>query len=125
MAYGLVRMDANLSWIKNEFSQIDCNDLRLNKRFMMVAESMMESPGENIHQAMGDWKNSKAAYRLFDNEKVKREDILSTHAKNTLSRVNDTKQERNYTIHSRLKHSKLYSPSKERRLKKTSPTRRF
>lgn len=86
-------MDANLTWIKNEFSQIDCNDLRLNQRFMMVAQSMMESPGESIHQAMGDWKRSKGAYRLFDNDKVSRQEILSIHAKNTLGRVNDTGQE--------------------------------
>jgi hypothetical protein len=65
----------------------------INKRFIKVAQSMMESPGKNIHHAMGDWKDAKAAYRLFDNENLQREEILLTHINNTLTRVDNTQKD--------------------------------
>lgn len=77
----------DVSWITKEFKKINCNDERLNARFIKVAQSMMESPGKNIHHAMDSWADSKGAYRLFDNERLKREEILKTHRENTLLRL--------------------------------------
>ena len=109
-------MDASLdnNWIENEFKQINCNDTRLNRRFIKVAQSMMASPSDNIHQAMEDWTESKGAYRLFDNENLQREEIIFTHAQNTLYRANSTEKKEillaiqdattvNYTHHPKKK----------------------
>ena len=53
-------MEDNAIWVKKEFNGISCGDRRLNKRFIKVAQSMMASPDTNIHQAMGNWADSKA-----------------------------------------------------------------
>ena len=54
---------------------------------------MMEPPSENIHAAMKDWKGSKAAYRLFDNKHVSRNEILSIHASHVIKRIESTASE--------------------------------
>jgi hypothetical protein len=40
-----------------------------------------------IYAATGDWAAAKAAYRLFDNEKVQAEKILAPHREQTLKRI--------------------------------------
>jgi hypothetical protein len=80
-------MEDNVAWVNAEFNGIDCSDKRLTKRFIKVAQSMMDSPDSNIHQAMGNWSDSKAAFRLFDNNKLEYDEILKPHAQRSIERA--------------------------------------
>ncbi len=76
-------------WSKEEFSGIDFNDKRLNKRFIKLSEALSSQPSVPINQACQDWSDTKAAYRLFDNEKVTPQEILRVHKERTQQRIRD------------------------------------
>jgi len=84
-----MHVDSSVKWIANEFSNLSINDLRLGKRFLNVATALMKSPTKTINQAMENWPETKAAYRLFDNDKLERGAIMASHKEGTLSRVDD------------------------------------
>ncbi|RME59962.1 IS4 family transposase [Candidatus Parcubacteria bacterium] len=77
----------NSDWIKEEFSGIDFRDERLNGRFYKVSTAFSVQPSAPINQACEDWAATKAAYRLFDNEKVEAEEILRVHQLRTVKRM--------------------------------------
>lgn len=77
------------NWIQKEFSRISLNDKRLNNRFHEIAVALASQPGNSVNRACEDWACTKAAYRFFDNEKVKSEDILAPHIENTINRAKD------------------------------------
>ena len=74
-------------WSQQEFETIDLGDKRLTQRLIDVAEELSASPQSAINAACGDWAGAKAAYRLFDNEKVTAETILSPHFQRTVESV--------------------------------------
>ncbi len=76
-------------WAKREFSSIDLGDQRLNKRFKRVSQKMFEKPMSSINAVCSTWSDTKAAYRLFDNEKVASEEILAAHRAETLKRIEE------------------------------------
>lgn len=69
------------SWVRTEFGEVAFGDDRLKKRFFRVTESLASAPQSSINQACGDWASVKAAYRLYANESVTSEEILSAHRK--------------------------------------------
>ena len=75
------------SWSREEFGSLDLGDSRLTERLMRVSEDLSGSPLSGIHAACGDWASSKAAYRLFDNEKVSSTEILGAHFQQTVARM--------------------------------------
>ena len=79
-------------WSQQEFETLDLGDKRLTQRLIDVAEELSASPQSAIHAACGDWAGAKAAYRLFDNEKVTAETILSPHFQRTVERVSEHKR---------------------------------
>jgi hypothetical protein len=74
-------------WSKTEFAGINFGDKRLNMRFQKTAEKLAEQPLSSINHACGDWAATKAAYRLFDNNKVDSEKILAPHQLRTQERI--------------------------------------
>jgi Transposase DNA-binding/Transposase DDE domain len=66
-------------WCKQEFHSVKLGDKRLDERFIMTAERLLASPESSINQACIGWSETKAAYRLFDNERVTEKKILSGH----------------------------------------------
>ena len=66
-------------WTKKEFESINLGDKRLNKRFIKVAEQLSSQSTAPINQACDTWPDTKAAYRLFDNEKTTSKQILLCH----------------------------------------------
>lgn len=76
-----------MSWISQEFSGIDLGDVRLNKRLEKLGQKLFEKPLAAINEACGGWSDTKAAYRLFDNEKVGPSKLLEVHRRNTLKRM--------------------------------------
>lgn len=75
------------NWCSTEFQSIELGDKRLNRRFLMVSTHLLNNPTEPIHVACHTWPEAKAAYRLFDNEKLKEELILQKHQAETIKRL--------------------------------------
>lgn len=75
------------SWIKEELSQANFSDLRLNNRFHLLAQELASQPSLPINQASTDWAATKAAYRFFENSKVSPEAILQPHYLSTQARL--------------------------------------
>jgi len=78
-------MDAK-GWAKNEFETIDLGDDRLNQRLMKISQCLLDSPESPINKACGDWGETKAAYRFFNNDNVNYQDIIQAHTKMTATR---------------------------------------
>ena len=74
-------------WAEGEFKDIKFGDKRIESRFTSVAEKFSTQPQVPINQACDDWADTKATYRLFHNEKVKPDLILSPHQKRTQERM--------------------------------------
>jgi hypothetical protein len=74
-------------WCEEEFSSADFGDTRLKVRFIKTAEQLARQPERPINQACTDWADTKAAYRLFANEKIQASEILVSHEQKTLERM--------------------------------------
>jgi len=77
---------SNFTWFESELSGCDFKDVRLNKRFRNLTESLWQGRGESIPYACQDWANTKAAYRFFSNERVNEQEILKGHFESTHQR---------------------------------------
>lgn len=75
------------SWSSEEFAGIDLGDKRLDERFLSLSADLAAQPQAPINQACEDWAATKAAYRLFENEKSQAELILSPHQQRTRERM--------------------------------------
>jgi len=76
-----------MSWAETEFERLDLGDTRLNKRAISLIEDFSAKPTASIPQACGDWTDTQAAYRFFDNDKVDWQDILAPHIQNSVARM--------------------------------------
>ncbi len=59
----------------------------MNARATNLLEALSQSPGESIPSSCGDWGETKAAYRFFENHNVTAENILAPHKKATIERI--------------------------------------
>ncbi len=75
------------NWTEKEFEMVDLGDGRLNQRLVNISQQILESPQSHINKACGDWRDTKAAYRLFQNENVNYQDIIEAHAQMTKERA--------------------------------------
>lgn len=82
-------VSADAGWTNSELERIDLGDLRLEKRLRRVAEDLSKQPEYPINVASEDMAATKAAYRLFDNEKFKADKILKCHRTKTLNRMRE------------------------------------
>jgi hypothetical protein len=70
--------------------KVDLGDKRLNNRFDKLIDQFMQKPTASIPQASGSWKDTKAAYRFFDNPAVDPDKILKAHYSQTVERIHAT-----------------------------------
>jgi hypothetical protein len=75
-----------------EFKGLELGDRRLERRLRRVAEQLSAKVRTPIYGAAGDWAAAKAAYRLFDNEKVEAEKILAPHRARTCKRMSEEEE---------------------------------
>ena len=80
------------AWIASEFNETSFGDQRLNERFVGITRGLAGKSEKNISSAFDDWKDIKACYRFFSNEKVSSKKILEPHQKNTLERIRKHKR---------------------------------
>ncbi|MCI0554308.1 MAG: IS4 family transposase [Anaerolineae bacterium] len=83
--------DAEVGWAVEEFSEVDLDDKRLDRRCQELAEKLGKQPMVSINQACEDWADSKAAYRFVDNEKVSARKLLKPHTTRTIERMKNHK----------------------------------
>lgn len=74
-------------WIETEFQTLDLGDARLNKRLKLTVENIFKEPTASIPKAMRTWKDTKGAYRLFDNHNVSHKKILTSHQQTSQKRI--------------------------------------
>jgi Transposase DNA-binding/Transposase Tn5 dimerisation domain len=74
-------------WARWEFRDVALGDARVERRLQRVAEDLFQQPEYPINQACEDAAATKAAYRLFDNEKASSVKIFSTHQARTQERM--------------------------------------
>ena len=72
---------------EREFSGIQLGDLRLDSRLIKTIKLMADQPTASINQSCGNWSQVKAAYRLFDNDRVDAEKILGAHGESAMARM--------------------------------------
>ena len=58
------------AWIASELEEVSFGDQRLNERFVEITRGLAGNSEKNISSAFDDWKDIKACYRFFSNEKV-------------------------------------------------------
>ncbi|VAW78389.1 hypothetical protein MNBD_GAMMA12-2919 [hydrothermal vent metagenome] len=79
-------------WVKGELSSACFGDQRLNSRFIQIAGQLASKFGGNISSSFNQWKEIKAAYRFFSNDKVNTGTILSPHIEQTIQRIRSLKR---------------------------------
>lgn len=79
-------MDSEV-WAEKEFEIVDLGDKRLKQRLIKISQQILGSPQSNLNKACGDWNDTKAAYRFFQNDDVDYQDIIATHAQMTRQRA--------------------------------------
>ena len=75
------------SWASTEMHNADLKDKRLNARLVQVLSDLGARPSASIPAACGGYKETAAAYRFFDNDKVTYDRILQPHYACTRQRV--------------------------------------
>ena len=70
-----------------EFSTLDFNSSRLEKRFIKTMETLAGQPDKSIWFCSENRAEAKAIYRLLNNEKLDRAEILRAHREATIRRM--------------------------------------
>lgn len=75
------------SWILEELQSADLTDERLNHRLRQILSQFSKQPAASIPAACGGHAELQAAYRFFDNDKVRFDNILKPHIENSWVRI--------------------------------------
>ena len=75
----------------HELASVNLGDQRLNRRARWLVEQCAARPTASIPGACGDWANSKAAYRFFDNAKVTHAALVAGPRPACLERIRQEK----------------------------------
>jgi len=74
-------------WAQEEFAGASLPDKRLVRRLQRIVSNFAATPSGSVPQASGSWKESKGAYRFFDNGGVSDRAILQPHQEQTARRM--------------------------------------
>ena len=64
-------------------------DIRLKQRLIRLVEQLSQKPTASVPLACGNWAQTKASYRFWDNKKVEIDEIITAHKLSTLDRAKD------------------------------------
>jgi len=82
----------NDHWVEKEMYNMDLGDKRLEKRCKKILGCFAQAPLSPINQACKNWAETKAAYRFFQNDKIKYQEITKAHHRATTQRANNTQK---------------------------------
>jgi hypothetical protein len=74
-------------WAREEMENVDLEDRRLNERLVHLLSALGDRPTASIPAACGGHAEMTAAYRFFDNDKVRWQRILRPHYDRTRQRA--------------------------------------
>ena len=81
-----------MSALAAELEGIELGDARLNRRAKKVLSRLGDKPTVSIPAACGGWDETRAAYRLFDHDKVTAQQVLEPHYQASQRRMADHRQ---------------------------------
>jgi hypothetical protein len=61
-----------MSWARQEFESLELGDARRTQRLIRLVDDLSAQPTGSIPLASGGWAETKAAYRLLDNDALDR-----------------------------------------------------
>ena len=76
---------------QEELLDLNLPDARLNKRIVSLLCCMNSNPGSSINTICTNKKESKAAYRVLDNDSFSSEEVLHLHYEKTIERCKEFK----------------------------------
>lgn len=76
-----------MSWVSKELASVSLGDERLALRLMRVVEALAARPACSLPQAFDSEAEVRAAYRLFENDRVEWRRILAPHSERTAQRA--------------------------------------
>jgi hypothetical protein len=82
-----MQMGEKDDWAREEFESVDLGDTRRTARLIKLCGRLAEMPESSINQACGEWAETKAAYRFFQNDNVEVPNILAAHRAKTAERA--------------------------------------
>jgi len=74
-------------WAASELADLSLGDKRLDKRIVVLLESLSHQPGASLPQVCGTWGHTKAAYRFFASDRVQVEAIEAAHQRSICQRI--------------------------------------
>jgi hypothetical protein len=74
-------------WVIEEMATADLKDKRLNDRLQVILSQLAARPTASIPAACGGFAEMTAAYRFFDNDKVRFDSVLRPHLESTQTRI--------------------------------------
>jgi hypothetical protein len=77
----------NNTFFSQELRFADLGDQRLNDRLQRLVTALADKPTASVPDALGDWGQTKAAYRFWDNDRVDPDAIRDAHCQATLARL--------------------------------------
>lgn len=83
-------MSGMINWVEQEFATADLGDKRLNQRLAKIVSAMAEQPSKSIPAACRGWSESKATYRLLEQD-ISWETLFQPHWDCALARVREQK----------------------------------
>ena len=75
------------TFFSQELRFADLGDQRLNQRLERLVTALADKPAASVPQALGDWSQTKAAYRFWDNDRVAAAAIREAHRQATVARL--------------------------------------
>ena len=73
----------NGEWVEAQFGQCQLGNALRTKRIQKVASNLLNSPEQSLPKQNPEWKDLKAAYRLFQNDQVTFDAVAEQHWKQT------------------------------------------
>ncbi len=94
------------TWAREELGSVDLGDKRRTARLITICGRLSEMPESSINQACGNWAETKAAYRFFQNDTVDVQTILAAHRAKTAERAGQHRtvlaiQDTSYLVYTR------------------------
>lgn len=82
-----MQTSSNDDWAGEELGGVDLGDKRRTARLLKLCGQLAAMPESSINQACGEWAETKAAYRFFQNDHVDEQHILAAHRAKTVARA--------------------------------------
>ncbi len=74
-------------WAARECGSAALGDARLTQRLVSITSALAEHPESSLPATLGEWPETKAAYRFLDNQKVTVKAIYNAHREATVERA--------------------------------------